>query len=110
MPQGIATGLTRLVLLIQAALLGMLWLDPSQPPGQFGSFGEAMWALGHQPSFYPLAAAIVVGIPASIMVWVSRASYRPWLFVGWAVTITLIGVYHAPKVAAMLRILWWRYA
>ena len=28
MPQGIATGLTRLVLLIQAALLGMLWLDP----------------------------------------------------------------------------------
>ena len=101
--------LTRVVLVIQVALLAMLWLDQSRPPQTFGSVGQTLWALRHQPSFYPLAAAIVVGLPCTLIAGLVRGRHRLWLASGWVVTVGLIGVYHGPKVAAMLRVLWRHY-
>ncbi|MAE61986.1 MAG: hypothetical protein CMJ49_11600 [Planctomycetaceae bacterium] len=105
----IPVALTRIVLIIHAVWLAALWLDQSRPPQPLGSLGESLWALAHKPSFYPLAAAIVVALPATLVAAFMRGRHRWWLAVSWAVTLTLIAVYHTPKVTAMLRVLYRQY-
>jgi hypothetical protein len=99
------TALTAAVVALQAALLVMFWLDPSDPP-RSGSLWQALWALGHKPSFYPLVGLLVVG-PAATWLAMSRPGvHRQRLLVAWAVFLPLVTVMHGHRIYVMLSVLW----
>ena len=105
----LAGRLTWTVAALQAAMLLAFWVDASQPPGAFGSLGEALWALAHRPSFYPLAAALIAGPLLSGLAWSIRGDHRRWLAASWIVFVPTAIYFHGPRIAAMLRVLWQRY-
>ena len=101
----LVTHLTALVLLLQASLLVMFTLDASSPP-QSASFFQALWALGHKPSFYPLVALIIIGPWATWLGLCRRGAHRRVLMVSWMLFLPLAGVVYGHRIAVMLKVLW----
>lgn len=99
------TALTLTVLALQAALLVVFWLDPSDPP-RCSSLWQALWALGHKPSFYPLVALLVVGPAATWLAMSRRGAHRQRLLIAWAVFLPLVTIMHGHRVYVMLSVLW----
>ena len=101
----LVVGLTLCVLLMQAALLAAFVLDPSDPP-RAGSFWQALWALGHRPSFYPLVGLIVFGPWATWLAMASRGKHRRLLLGSWLLFLPLAVMLHGHRLAVMLKVLW----
>jgi hypothetical protein len=97
--------LTLLVLLLQAALLVTFALDPSQPPTA-SSFFQALWALGHKPSFYPLVALLVIGPWATWLALSGRGGHRRVVLASWLLFLPLALVLHGHRIAVMMKVLW----
>ena len=101
----VAVWLTAAVLLLQAALIYTFIMDPSDPP-RSGSLWQALWALMHKPSFYPLVALLVVGPPATWIGWTVPGRHRLWLAASWGVFLPLLITIYGHRVSVMLKILW----
>lgn len=97
--------LTCIVLLLQAALLVTFALDPSEPP-RSASFVQALWALGHKPSFYPLVGLVLVGPWATWLALSGRGAHRRVLLASWVLFLPLALVLHGHRIAVMLKVLW----
>lgn len=97
--------LTVTVVLLQVGLLVTFALDPSEPPRQ-SSLLQALWALSHKPSFYPLVLLLGVG-PVATWLSFSVAGRHRWLLLGsWAVFMPLLIAWHGHRVWVMLQLLW----
>lgn len=97
--------LTAAVVFLQAAVLIAFALDPSEPP-RAGSFVQALWALGHKPSFYPLVGLLLIGPWATWMVISGRGPHRRVVIGAWLVFLPLAVVLHGHRIAVMLKVLW----
>lgn len=97
--------LTFAVLFLQAALLVAFALDPSQPP-RAGSFMQALWALGHKPSFYPLVGLLIAGPWTTWLALSRRGGHRRVVMASWALFLPLVMVMHGERIAVMLKVLW----
>jgi len=105
----IGSRLTWLVIALQSVLLLTLWVTPTWQPPPMRLF-ELVWAWMHRPTFYPLAALIVVGPIASVIAWSCRGRHWRWLVLGWLIFGTLLGGCFSQRVATMARVLWWLVA
>ena len=101
----VAGWLTATVILLQAAIFYAFIMDPSDPPSS-GSLWQAIWALMHKPSFYPLVALLVVGPPATWIGWSAPGRHRLWLAASWALFLPLLITLYGHRVSVMLQILW----
>ena len=97
--------LTAAVIALQASLLVVLALDPSSPPAA-SSLLQALWALGHKPSFYPLVGVVIVGPWATWLALSARGRHRGVLLGAWLVFMPLALVLHGERIAVMLKVLW----
>ena len=101
--------LTWVVIALQSAMLLTLWVTPTWQPPRVRLF-ELVWAWMHQPTFYPVAALIVVGPIASVMAWSCRGKHMRWLLLSWVIFIAILIECFSQRVAAMTRVLWWLIA
>jgi hypothetical protein len=93
------------VLALQAAVLLTFFIDPSTPPNSQG-LGQLLWALAHKPSFYPVAALLLIGIPVTVLTALYRGKHRIQIAISWISFLTLIALYHHHKFATMIQILY----
>lgn len=102
----IGSHLTWLVVALQSAMLLTLWVTPTWQPPRVRLF-ELIWAWMHRPTFYPLAALMVVGPIASVMAWCCRGRHGRWLLLSWLVFLTIMAGGFSERVSTMARVLWW---
>jgi len=101
----LAHTLTAIVVGVQVALIAAFIIDPSDPP-QRGSLWQALWALAHRPSFYPLAAVLLIGPPATWLAWSRPGRHRMALIAGWAAFIVVVTLCFRHRMLVMLKVLW----
>lgn len=80
--QALAQAAAWTVLCLQIALVAMFLIDPSDPP-RAGSLWQALWALAHRPSFYPLLGLAVVSPPATWIALITPGPQRRWIALAW---------------------------
>jgi hypothetical protein len=91
-------------MLLQGVVLVRFFGDLAPPAG--GGLFELLWAWTHEASFYPLVGLIVPGLPLSLWAAWIRGPHRRWLAGSWLVFGVLVALFHADRLAVMLRILW----
>jgi hypothetical protein len=93
------------VLALQGAVLLTFFVDPSNPPASEG-LSQLLWALAHKPSFYPVAALVLVGLPITFIALMFRGKHRINLALTWATFLTILAVFHQHRIVVMIQILY----
>jgi len=93
------------VVALQVAMVVTFMVDRSDPP-RVGSLWQALWALSHKPSFYPLVGVVLIGPPATYLAWTRRGAQRWAVAIAWAVFIPAAYVFFSHRIAVMLRLLY----
>jgi len=101
----VAARLTLAVVLLHAALLLMLWLDPVDPPRRVPVM-QLLWAAARRPSFVLLAVVVLVAPALTLLAWPVRGRHRAVLVLSWLVVLALAGWHYAHRLGVMLRILY----
>jgi hypothetical protein len=89
---------------LQAALVVMFLLDPSDPP-RGASLWQALWALAHRPSFYPLVGLAIVGAPATWIALITPGPQRGRVLLAWIVFTPPILWFFGHRIAVMISVL-----
>ena len=102
--QSLAAAAAWCVFALQIALVVMFIVDPSDPP-RAGSLWQALWALAHRPSFYPLVGLAVVGAPATWLALVTPGPQRRWVTLAWIVFLPPTAWFFGHRIAVMISVL-----
>lgn len=107
--RALAARMTLATLAMQGALLVTLAVTPGDPPGG-ATLWKLLWASSRKPTFVPLVILLLAGPPLTWLAWRIGGPHRRWLVAGWLTFAVIVALFYIPRLDAMLRILWWRYA
>jgi hypothetical protein len=96
------------VALLQSAMLVTLAVTPGWDPPR-AKFFEIIWAWAHKPSFYPVAALLVLGPILTFLACQVRGMHRWWLVICWSAFFIITANCFGDRVMVMGRMLWWKY-